>query len=88
MRSSEKVAKLRLLIVEPKARGLGIGRQLVEQSLEFARRAGYESMTLWTQKILTSARKIYAQTGFRLVGSSRHRMWGVNVIGETWQRRL
>jgi DNA-binding MarR family transcriptional regulator/GNAT superfamily N-acetyltransferase len=88
MRSSQKVAKLRLLIVEPKARGLGIGRQLVEQSLEFARRAGYQSMTLWTQKILTSARKIYAQTGFRLVGSSRHRMWGVNVIGETWQRRL
>jgi hypothetical protein len=45
-------------------------------------------MTLWTQKILTSARKIYAQTGFKLVGSSRHRTWGVNVIGETWQRRL
>jgi DNA-binding MarR family transcriptional regulator/GNAT superfamily N-acetyltransferase len=88
VRSSEKVAKLRLLIVEPKARGLGIGRQLVEQSLEFAGRAGYESMTLWTQKILTSARKIYAQTGFKLVGSSRHRTWGVDVTGETWQRRL
>jgi DNA-binding MarR family transcriptional regulator/GNAT superfamily N-acetyltransferase len=88
MRSSEKVAKLRLLIVEPKARGLGIGRQLVEQSLEFAGRAGHESMTLWTQKILTSARKIYAQTGFKLVGSRRHRTWGVNMIGETWQRRL
>jgi DNA-binding MarR family transcriptional regulator/GNAT superfamily N-acetyltransferase len=88
MRSSQKVAKLRLLIVEPEARGLGIGRHLVEQSLEFARRAGYESMTLWTQKILTSARKIYAQTGFKLVGSSRHRTWGVNMIGETWQRRL
>jgi DNA-binding MarR family transcriptional regulator/GNAT superfamily N-acetyltransferase len=88
MRSSEKVAKLRLLIVEPEARGLGIGRQLVEQSLEFARRAGYQSMTLWTQKILTSARKIYAHTGFKLVGSSRHRTWGVNMIGETWQLRL
>ena len=88
VRSSEKVAKLRLLIVEPKARGLGIGRQLVEQSLEFARRARYESMTLWTQKILTSARRIYAQTGFRLVGSRRHRTWGVDVIGETWQRLL
>ena len=69
MRSSQKVAKLRLLIVEPEARGLGIGRQLVKQSLEFAGRAGYQSMTLWTQKILTSARKIYAQTGFKLVGS-------------------
>ena len=88
MRSSEKVAKLRLLIVEPKARGLGIGRQLVEQSLEFARRARYESMTLWTHKILTSARRIYAQTGFRLVGSRRHRTWGVDVTGETWQRLL
>ena len=88
MRSSREVAKLRLLIVESKARGLGIGRHLVEQSLEFARRAGYESMTLWTQKVLTSARKIYAQTGFKLVGSRRHRTWGVNVIGETWQRRL
>ena len=88
VRSSEKVAKLRLLIVEPKARGLGIGRHLVEQSLEFARRAGYQSMTLWTQKILTSARKIYAQTGFKLVNSSRHRTWGVDVTGETWQRRL
>jgi len=88
MRSTAKVAKLRLLIVEPKARGLGIGRRLVEQSLEFARRAGYETMTLWTQKILTSARRIYAQTGFKLVGSRRHRTWGVYVIGETWQRRL
>jgi len=88
MRSSHEVAKLRLLIVEPQARGLGIGRHLVEQSLEFARRAGYESMTLWTEKVLTSARKIYAQTGFKLVGSRRHRTWGVNVIGETWQRRL
>lgn len=88
MRSTAKVAKLRLLIVEPKARGLGIGRRLVEQSLEFARRAGYETMTLWTQKILTGARRIYAQTGFKLVGSRRHRTWGVNVIGETWQRRL
>jgi DNA-binding MarR family transcriptional regulator/GNAT superfamily N-acetyltransferase len=88
MRSSDRVAKLRLLIVEPKARGLGIGRRLVEESLKFARRAGYEAMTLWTQKVLSSARRIYAQAGFTLVESQRHRTWGVSMIGETWQRRL
>jgi DNA-binding MarR family transcriptional regulator/GNAT superfamily N-acetyltransferase len=88
VRSTGKVAKLRLLIVEPRARGLGIGRRLVEQSLEFARGAGYKSMELWTQKVLKSARKIYLDMGFKLVASKRHRMWGDDVIGETWKRPL
>jgi GNAT superfamily N-acetyltransferase len=88
MRSSDRVAKLRLLIVEPRARGLGIGRHLVEQSLEFARCSGYRSISLWTQKALTRARRIYAQAGFKLMSSRRHRKWGVNMIGETWQRCL
>jgi DNA-binding MarR family transcriptional regulator/GNAT superfamily N-acetyltransferase len=88
VRSTGKVAKLRLLMVEPGARGRGIGRRLVEQSLEFARDAGYKSMELWTQKVLKSARKIYLDMGFKLVISQRHRTWGDDVIGETWKRPL
>ncbi len=88
VRTSDAVAKLRLLLVEPKARGLGIGRALVEQCIEFARAAGYSTMTLWTQSVLTGARKIYRDQGFKRVATAQHREWGVDVVGETWEISL
>jgi len=88
VRKTDEIAKLRLLILDPKARGLGLGRRLVEECLRFARSAGYSSMTLWTQSILTAARAIYSQAGFRLVASEPHHSFGADLIGETWERDL
>jgi DNA-binding MarR family transcriptional regulator/GNAT superfamily N-acetyltransferase len=88
VRKSDEIAKLRLLILDPRARGLGLGRRLVEECLRFATSAGYSSMTLWTQSILTAARAIYSQTGFRLVAEEPHHSFGVDLIGETWEREL
>jgi DNA-binding MarR family transcriptional regulator/GNAT superfamily N-acetyltransferase len=88
VRKTDEVAKLRLLILDPKARGLGLGRRLVEECLRFAKSAGYWSMTLWTQSILTAARGIYQQAGFKLVASEPHHSFGVDLIGETWERDL
>ena len=79
------VAQLRLLYVEPDARGLGIGEALVRTCIEFARDAGYAKMTLWTHTILTSARRIYASHGFRLVSTETHDHFGDPVEGETWE---
>jgi len=88
MRKTDEIAKLRLLILDPKARGLGLGRRLVEECLRFAKSAGYSSMTLWTQSILIAARAIYAQAGFKLVAEEPHHSFGVDLIGETWERDL
>jgi len=88
VRKTDEIAKLRLLILDPKARGLGLGRRLVEECLRFARSAGYSSMTLWTQSILTAARTIYEQAGFRLIASEPHHSFGADLIGETWEREL
>jgi DNA-binding MarR family transcriptional regulator/GNAT superfamily N-acetyltransferase len=88
VRASDEVAKLRLLIVDPKGRGLGIGRRLVEECLAFARRVGYRRMTLWTNANLLAARHIYVQTGFRMTESAPHRSFGQDLIGETWERDL
>ena len=88
VRKTDDIAKLRLLIIDPKARGLGLGKQLVDECLRFAQETGYTSMTLWTQSILVAARGIYARAGFRLVAEEPHHSFGADLIGETWDREL
>jgi DNA-binding MarR family transcriptional regulator/GNAT superfamily N-acetyltransferase len=81
-------AQLRLLLIEPEARGLGLGKRLVAECVAFARGAGYGEITLWTQSVLVAARKVYAAAGFELVESRPHRRIGVDLVGETWRLRL
>jgi len=88
VRDSDTTARLRLLLVEPWARGLGIGGRLVDEVLRFARQAGYTRITLWTNDVLTSARRIYQRAGFTLDSENQHHSFGKDLTGQNWSRPL
>jgi DNA-binding MarR family transcriptional regulator/GNAT superfamily N-acetyltransferase len=88
VRQSKAVAKLRLLLVEPHARGYGLGRRLTQECIRFARQKGYRKLVLWTQSDLHAARAIYRECGFRRVKSQRHASFGVRLTGECWELKL
>jgi DNA-binding MarR family transcriptional regulator/N-acetylglutamate synthase-like GNAT family acetyltransferase len=87
-KDSDEVARLRLLLVEPAARGRGIGKLLTDECVRFARACGYRRITLWTHSVLTAARHIYQQAGFRLTSSEQRRSFGQDVVSEHWDLRL
>jgi len=88
VRETDEIARLRLLLVDPKARGLGVGAHLVDKCVQFARAAGYKSITLWTHSILLGARHIYEKAGFRLTSSEPRHTWGQDVVAEFWDLEL
>jgi DNA-binding MarR family transcriptional regulator/GNAT superfamily N-acetyltransferase len=88
VKDSEEVARVRLLLVDPKGRGLGLGAQLVDECVRFARQAGYKKITLWTHSILTAARHIYEKAGFTLSSSEKRHSWSKDVVAEYWDSTL
>lgn len=88
VKQTQTTAKLRLLIVDPRARGLGMGRRLTRACIRFARAAGYKKMVLWTQSHLAAARSIYEAEGFRRTSSKPHRSFGKRLVAEVWELKL
>ncbi|MEW6768911.1 MAG: helix-turn-helix domain-containing GNAT family N-acetyltransferase [Pseudomonadota bacterium] len=88
VKHTNEVAKLRLLIVDPAARGTGLGKRLVDECTSFARARGYRRITLWTQSMLLAARGIYESAGFMCIESKPHRSFGRDLVGETWELTL
>ena len=88
VKDSAEVARIRLLLVDPKARGLGLGARLTDEALSFARQVGYKKITLWTHSILTAARHVYEKAGFTLTSSEQKHSWGEDVVAEYWDLDL
>jgi len=87
-RKSARVAKLRMLLVEPSARGMGVGSRLIDECVRFARKAGYKKMVLWTHKSLTSARRLYEKAGFKLVKAAPNSAFRKDLVDEFWELKL
>ena len=85
VKEDAETARLRLLYVEPQARGLGLGKKLVSECTAFARDAGYKRIVLWTQSTLTAARKLYVAEGYKLIKQEPHHSFGKDLVGETWE---